>query len=227
LSKKREIKEKIFHAFQRSSHRYRTARGLAKDTGISIAEVTRFLKTSPGIIRSRKAGSHGQALYALQNKQTEKAPFIQAEGNRVVDEKNSLGREKLKYFVLLPFDASMNRLRDTIKRSILEEGAEAFFVVEISVGAAWVDEIFRLIRTSDAVIADITRLNPNVMFELGVAHGLRKPIILLLSEDADVDLPTDLVGYQYLTYSKSNLSLFREKLKRTARQLEARKGAMP
>jgi hypothetical protein len=191
-----------------------------------MAEVTRFLEQSPEIIRSRKVGSHGQALFAIWEKRSETTPTINPEeipvGN---DEKANYTQEKLKYFVLLPLDASMARLRDTIGRSIRDERAEPFFVDEILAGAAWVDEISRRIRTSDAVIADITRLNPNVMFELGMAHSFGKPLILLLSEDADIDLPTDLVGYQYLTYSSGNLSPFVEKLRRTVQQLEARKGA--
>ena len=132
---------------------------------------------------------------------------------------------KVQYYILLLVGASMRHLRDTIARTIREERAEPFFVDEILAGAAWVNEISIRIRTSDVVIADITRLNPNVMFELGIAHGLGKPLILLLNEDADVDLPTDLVGYQYLTYTPGNLSSFVEKLRRTARQLEVRKGA--
>ena len=190
-----------------------------------MAEVTRFLEHSPEIIRSRKGGSHGQALFAIREKRSEATPRVKPQENPVenVEEADYI-KKKLKYLVLLPLDASMVRLRDTIGHSIREEGAANFFVDELLAGAAWVDEIARRIRTSDAVIADITRLNPNVMFELGMAHSLGKPLILLLSEDADIDLPTDLVGYQYLTYSSGNLSPFAEKLRRTVRQLEARRG---
>ena len=64
------------------------------------------------------------------------------------------------------------------------------------------------------------------MFELGVAQGLGKPLILLLSEEANASLPSDLVGYQNLTYSPNNLSSFSDRLRRAARQLEARRGAV-
>jgi predicted nucleotide-binding protein len=106
-----------------------------------------------------------------------------------------------------------------------EERAVPFFVDELPAGAAWVDDIVQRIRSSHVVVADITRMNPNVMFELGIAHGLGKPLILLINEVEDVDLPSDLVGYQYLMYAPDNLSSFVERLRRTARQLQARKGA--
>ena len=131
-----------------------------------------------------------------------------------------------RFLVLLPFDAPLNRLRDAISRSIREENAEPVFLDKIAAGAAWVDEISRRIRTSDAVIADVSRPTPNAMFELGVAQGLGKPLILLLSEEANVSLPSDLVGYQNLTYSPNNLSSFSDRLRRAARQLEARRGAV-
>jgi hypothetical protein len=191
---------------------------------LALDDVTRILENSREVIRSKKTGSHGQALFALREKRNETTTQGDREASDVVDEESG-DAGKLHYFILLPVDASMRRLRDTIARTIREERAEPFFVDEILAGAAWVNEISVRIRTSDVVIADITRLNPNVMFELGIAHGLGKPLILLLNEDADVDLPTDLAGYQYLTYTPGNLSSFVEKLRRTARQLEVRKGA--
>lgn len=214
----------MFEVLQSSANRWRTARGLAKDTGLALDDVTRILENSREVIRSKKAGSHGQALFALREKRNDTTTQGDREASDVVDEESE-DAGKVQYFILLPVDASMLHLRDTIARTIREERAEPFFVDEILAGAAWVNEISIRIRTSDVVIADITRLNPNVMFELGIAHGLGKPLILLLNEDADVDLPTDLVGYQYLTYTPGNLSSFVEKLRRTARQLEVRKGA--
>ena len=79
----------------------------------------------------------------------------------------------MKCLVLLPFDASTKRLSDTIHRVLRENK-----VIPLSpedqafrAGARWVDEMFGLLRDSDFLIADVSRKNPNVLFELGVADG--------------------------------------------------------
>jgi Predicted nucleotide-binding protein containing TIR-like domain len=132
---------------------------------------------------------------------------------------------RFKYLVLLPFDGSTMPLRDTIGDVIRRERGEPIFLDEIRFGAVWVDEIAGAIGTSDAVIAEVTRLNPNVMFELGMAHSLGKPLVLLLSEAATTNLPSDLSGYQYLTYTPGDLTAFSERLGKAVRQLAQRRGA--
>ena len=63
-----------------------------------------------------------------------------------------------------------------------------------------VRDIIRGISDCDLVIADLTNLNANVLYELGVAHGLDKPVILL-SQDTPESLPFDLKSYRVLPYS--------------------------
>jgi hypothetical protein len=51
------------------------------------------------------------------------------------------------------------------------------------------------------VIAEITPPNQNVFYELGYAHALKKPTILLA--DSGKDLPFDVSGYRCLFYENS------------------------
>jgi hypothetical protein len=219
-----ETTEKIFQAFASSPHRWRTARAIAKQTGISITEVTSALERSPEIIKARKGNQRGEALFARKEKRSAEAPHHRPEEQHVPDEEDRPTR--FTYLILLPFDPSAKQLRDTIGSIIRQEQGEPIFLDEIRTGAVWVDEVLRLIRASDAVIADLTRLNPNVMFELGMAHGLGKPLVLLLSETTNSSLPSDLVGNQYLTYAPENLSAFSDRLSRKVRQLAQRRGAL-
>lgn len=96
-------------------------------------------------------------------------------------------------------------------------------VAEVRPGALWVDELLAMLRSSDFLIADVSRKNPNVIFELGVAHGLGKPFVMLLSTDADAaGIPSDLSGYQYLSYDPSNLSNLAIRLARMVESVAAR-----
>jgi Predicted nucleotide-binding protein containing TIR-like domain/Nucleoside 2-deoxyribosyltransferase len=122
-----------------------------------------------------------------------------------------------KCLLLLPFDAGARRLADTVRRVLRENGIEPISLEsELEAGALWVDQVVALLRTCDFVIADLSRKNPNVLFELGVAHGLGKPFIMLLSAEAGAaDLPSDLMGYQYLTYDPSDFGPLAVRLGRT------------
>ena len=52
--------------------------------------------------------------------------------------------------------------------------------------------------TADFIIADITERSPNVLYELGIAHALAKPVVIL-TQTAD-DVPFDLGSRRILIY---------------------------
>jgi hypothetical protein len=68
-------------------------------------------------------------------------------------------------------------------------------------------DIWEFINDSALVIADITGRNPNVMYELGLAHAIAKPAIII-SDNID-DVPFDLRALRILLYDvkKPNWSL--------------------
>lgn len=51
---------------------------------------------------------------------------------------------------------------------------------------------------ADLVVADVTSLNPNVMYELGIRHGFCKRTVLLSQDPSE--LPFDIAGYQCIKY---------------------------
>jgi hypothetical protein len=60
-------------------------------------------------------------------------------------------------------------------------------------------DIVRGIAGADLIVADLTALNPNVFYELGIAHALGIPTILL-TQNLD-ELPFDLRAYRANQYS--------------------------
>jgi hypothetical protein len=63
------------------------------------------------------------------------------------------------------------------------------------------EDIWQGINAADFVMADITGRNPNVLYELGMAHTLAKPV-LILSRDAR-DIPIDLATRRVIVYGQS------------------------
>lgn len=77
-----------------------------------------------------------------------------------------------------------------------------------------ISDIMRRIDESDIVIADITPNNPNVFYEVGYAHAIKKPVILLAEKGKA--LPFDVSSYRTLFYENtiSGKSRFQEGLRR-------------
>jgi hypothetical protein len=63
-----------------------------------------------------------------------------------------------------------------------------------------IEDIWQSINAADFVIADITGRNPNVLYELGIAHTLAKPVLILSKEAADI--PIDLATRRVILYGQ-------------------------
>jgi hypothetical protein len=76
-------------------------------------------------------------------------------------------------------------------------------------------EIVKSLHDADLVIADLSGNNPNVLYELGLAHSFGRPTILITQDIKD--LPFDIKDHRVLTYSDSDdgLKSFSENLIRT------------
>ncbi len=93
---------------------------------------------------------------------------------------------------------------DQVYREVIQKQAEAagFHVVRIDekVGPGVIfQDIQREIDQAEVVIAEITPANPNVYYEVGYAHALGKPTILLAQRDAQ--LPFDIRSFRVVFYN--------------------------
>jgi len=80
-----------------------------------------------------------------------------------------------------------------------------------------VTEIQWLIRNSIAVIADLSESKPNVLYEIGYAHALSKPVVHVCSTSLD-ELPFDVRNWNTIRYARGQTYELRERL---ARRLSA------
>lgn len=61
-----------------------------------------------------------------------------------------------------------------------------------------IDQIWQGINRSKVLVAELTNRNPNVFYELGLAHALNKPVVLVCSNESDV--PFDLQHIRVIYY---------------------------
>ena len=74
-----------------------------------------------------------------------------------------------------------------------------------------VEEVHRLIRSSVAVIVDLSEAKPNVLYEAGFAHALGKPCIHICSTPFD-RLPFDVAQWKTTKYNPGQIHKLQKEL---------------
>jgi hypothetical protein len=90
--------------------------------------------------------------------------------------------------------------RSIIEPAIKELGLKSIRADDIYASGLFMQKIWRQILESHLVIADLTSWNPNVLYELGIAHTIGKPVVLLTQDERYV--PADLRAIEYILYSR-------------------------
>jgi nucleoside 2-deoxyribosyltransferase len=115
------------------------------------------------------------------------------------DEDASKGEEKEACFVMSPFGSYFDDYHQEIFRpAIIEAGLMPTRADDLFRSSNIVEDIWSMIQESNVLLADLTGRNPNVFYELGLAHAARKPVVLITEVTADV--PFDLRYLRYLSY---------------------------
>jgi hypothetical protein len=103
-------------------------------------------------------------------------------------------------FIVMQFGEPYDTLyREVIKPVSEKLGFKAFRGDDVFKPGVILQDIRRGIVDSDVIIAEITPVNANVFYELGYAHALEKPTILLANRNTD-KLPFDISGYRVIFY---------------------------
>jgi hypothetical protein len=102
-------------------------------------------------------------------------------------------------FVIMPFRDDLRWVYDDLIRpACVAAGASVIRADDLLLHRNVLKDVVEGIVTSDVVVADLTGGNPNVFYELGAAHALMRPVILLTQErDA---LPFDIRSHRTLSY---------------------------
>ncbi|MDX1965974.1 MAG: hypothetical protein SFV23_02275 [Planctomycetaceae bacterium] len=104
-------------------------------------------------------------------------------------------------FVVMPFSEPFDTFyRAVVRKVARHEGFEIVRVDEIRGPGNILEDIRRQIAAAHVVVAEISSPNPNVFYEVGYAHALNKPVILLARRSEDRVLPFDLRPYRVIFY---------------------------
>lgn len=103
-------------------------------------------------------------------------------------------------FVVMPFAEPHGSYYSKIyEPAILKAGLKPIRADSDIFGSGKVmDQIWSGINAAKVLVSELTTKNPNVFYELGLAHALRKPVVLVSSNEDDV--PFDLHHIRVIYY---------------------------
>lgn len=135
-----------------------------------------------------------------------------------------VGIDETVLSVMMPFDAGFADVYASIQAAARDLKMQCLRADDIWEHAAIIQDIVSLINRSRIVIGDCTGRNPNVFYEIGVAHTLGRDLIPI-TQSGD-DIPFDLRHLRYLSYrndaeGRARLS---EGLKQRIRTILERRG---
>jgi hypothetical protein len=106
-------------------------------------------------------------------------------------------------FVISPFGEPFDTYFASIIRPAIERsGLYAVRGDSLYRPTTIVDDIWTGIKEAKLLIAELTNRNPNVFYELGLAHAISKPVVLISQSIEDV--PFDLRGIRVILYDKDH-----------------------
>lgn len=119
-------------------------------------------------------------------------------------------------FVVMPFGGQFNDIyRQIYVPAIRKVGLEPLRADDIYDNQPIIQDIKQSIQNATVVLAEVTGRNPNVNYELGMAHALGKEVIIVTANKDDV--PSDYRHLRYLPYNPSGIkwdeALFNELIK--------------
>jgi len=124
-------------------------------------------------------------------------------------------------FVLMPFkDALKDVYWKAIKPACLKAGFDSLRVDELKGSFNINQKVIQYIFSSDVILADLTEWNPNVFYELGVAHAIDNKTILIIQKHEK--LPFDVSPYKCIHYEQTaeGLEELRECIIETLKSIE-------
>ena len=130
-------------------------------------------------------------------------------------------------FVIMPFSSTKRHttegwteIFDDVHKPAITGSRLGYKCERSKIGTgSFIKDILLQLNQADVVLADLTDMNPNVFYELGVRHALKNRTILV-SQTMD-DVPSDLKQYGVITYGTSPKSVaeYKKKISETLKNI--------
>ncbi len=146
---------------------------------------------------------HGEKIRITDVVSSDAAAPAQSDRLKKLEKTTNVGAND-SCFVMQPFAAPLGDYYEKIYRPAIEKAglrpvradAEIFATGKI------MDQVWHGINEAKVLVAELTTRNPNVFYELGLAHAMKKPVVLVSAREEDV--PFDLQHIRVIYYDMSD-----------------------
>jgi hypothetical protein len=109
-------------------------------------------------------------------------------------------------FVMMPFADPIGGYYQSIYEPAIEKAGLIPIRADNTIFSTGeiMEQVWTRISGANILIAELTTQNPNVYYELGLAHALEKPVILICSEEEKDNVPFDLRNLRVIYYDLSD-----------------------
>jgi hypothetical protein len=165
------------------------------DEDPSSKEITGAIKVSPTwetIYNALEVSL--RALGALEREQT-----IVVKPSPSLGYPKSIIEKRADVFVLMPFQEDLKPVyADHITRVAQKLGLTVARADDFFAAHDIMSDIWNALNAARCIIADCTGRNPNVFYEIGLAHVIGKPVVFITKNSDDV--PFDIRRFRYILY---------------------------
>jgi len=120
--------------------------------------------------------------------------------NKIDTTEANIKQESLFIFMLMPFEEKLTQIYERyIKKPLESRGHEVKKSDDFFKPTPILEDILDSISKADIIIAELTRRNPNVFYELGRAHEKKKYVIQICQKEEDI--PFDLRPIRTIIYA--------------------------
>jgi hypothetical protein len=169
--------------------------------GAKVAEFKEVLLDT--LMAAQLVTKHGEKLRVL-DVSSGSGPFADAAKVRPPTSGTPSAQPGKTCFVMMPFAPPVGGYYASVyepairKAGLIPVRADA----DIFGTGKIVDQIASGIEAAEVLVAELTGRNPNVFYELGLAHGKNKPVVLVSATESDV--PFDLQHIRVIYYDRED-----------------------
>lgn len=145
---------------------------------------------------------HGDKIRVTDVASGEAAP-VQSDRLKKLERATNVGAND-SCFVMQPFASPLGDYYEKIYRPAIEKAGLRPVRADADIFATGkiMDQVWSGINAAKVLIAELTTRNPNVFYELGLAHAMKKPVVLVSAKEEDV--PFDLQHIRVIYYDMSD-----------------------
>jgi len=117
----------------------------------------------------------------------------------------------IRVLALMPMLAGYEAIRETVAATVESANFELVWLQDLLEDWEWLDWLYATIRQCDLVLANPSKHNAFVMYELGVARADARPTLIMLDR-GDSQLSGSLDGSPFRLYSSAEFDVFSRRL---------------